>query len=112
MEERLLRNALISLSIALEEAPEETKRIVKSRLKKDLEEYLKVKQEAYEKAERYEEQCLQSDDGFSRETEEAMANADGLRWEVRIANELLEMFPPDKRYKITLTSGEHWVTES
>ena len=112
MEERLLRNALISLSIALEELPEETIRIIKSKLKKDLEEFLKIKQAAYEKAERYEEQCLQSDDGFSRETEDAMANSDGLRWEVNTIEDILKMFPPDKIYKITLTSGVHWVTES
>lgn len=112
MEERLLRNALLSLTFALEETSEDTTRLIKSRLKKDLELYLAEKEKALEKAKRYEEQCLQSDDGFSRATEEAMADTETVRWSVDISRDLLKLFPPDKRYKIRTMSGEQWVTES
>ena len=112
MEEVLIRNLIVSLSIALEETSEETKRIVKSKVKDILTKYLEKKEQEYEKAKRYEEQCLQSDDGFSRETEEAMADTEDLAWQVSRAEELLEMFPPDQRYKIITKSGEYWVTES
>ena len=112
MEEVLIKKLIVSLVIALEETSEETKRIVKSKVKDVLSLYLVSKKKEYEEAKKYEEQCLQSDDGFSRETEEAMANTEDLSFQVRHAEELLEMFPPDKVIRIMTMSGEHFITEA
>lgn len=106
------QDLIIALTVAMEEVSEDTQRIIKSRIKDGLEMYIKRKEKELEKAKEYAERCLQSDDNFSKETEDAVAEEERLSCFVRRAKELLEMLPPDRVREIITTSGVHYVTES
>lgn len=110
MEETFMTNLMYSLKLAMEEGnlSPNTLRTIKSKLKEPLDEYLQLKEASLKEAQLIEEQCLQNDDGFSKETEAAMQQTEALMHQVRTAKEVRDMLPADIVVKYYTKSGVHY----
>lgn len=110
MQETFMTNLMYSLKLAMEEGnlSPNTLRIIKNRIKEPLEEYINLKEAALKEAELIEEQCLQNDDGFSKETEAAMQQTETLMHQVKTAKEVKELLPTDIVVQYYTKSGVHY----
>lgn len=97
---------IVALSTALKAVTDEdVKRSVKARIKMELKAYIEENEKNLEEARKYEQQCLQSDDNFSRETEAAMAEVEYLSVVVEKSKELLSLLPEDIVVERITTGG-------